>query len=348
LYPYWLLFLYFALGALWTANTRETGRVPARVFFLIGLLGAAMLIGLRYKVGGDWGSYLGYFKMMRFDTFATAISRGDPGYQAVNYAVYNVGGEIWLVNLVCGAVLCWGLGRFALTQRNPWLVVLVAVPYLINVVAMGYTRQSVAIGLILAGLAALIRGKGLVTFTVYVLIAGLFHRTAVSVLPLVLLVSTRYRLVNIVAVAVFSFLLFNYLLSNQLGTYVTSYLVTRYASQGAAVRVAMTVFAGVLFLFANKRFGFEQRQWRIWLNFSLASIAALVLLLVSPSSTAVDRMALYLFPLQLAIMPQVPYVYARKGLGTIAVGLYAAAIQFVWLNYAVYASWFVPYRFYPF
>ena len=110
----------------------------------------------------------------------------------------------------------------------------------------------------------------------------------------------------------------------------------------------MTVLAGVLFLFARDKFPFDQRQWRIWLNFSLASIAALILLLISPSSTAVDRMALYLFPLQLAILPQIPYVYARKGLGTVLVVLYSAAIQFVWLNFAQYAKWFVPYHLYPF
>jgi hypothetical protein len=333
---------------MWTAFGPETGRVRARIAFIIGLLAAMLLIGLRFQVGGDWYSYLGYFKMMRFDTFKTALSRGDPAYQAVNFAAYNLGGGIWLVNLFCGAVLMWGLGRFALTQRNPWLVVLVAVPYLINVVAMGYTRQSVAIGLVLAGLSAIIRGKGLLTFTFYVLIAGLFHRTAISVLPLVVLVSARYRLVNVVAVGVASYVLFNYLLADELNTFVAGYITSRYASQGAAVRVAMTVLAGVLFLLANKRFGFEQRQWRIWFNFSMAAIAALIFLVISPSSTAVDRMALYLFPLQLAILPQVPYVYARKGLGTTAVILYSAAIQFVWLNFAQYAKWFVPYHLYPF
>jgi hypothetical protein len=285
---------------------------------------------------------------MRSKSFTQALARGDPGYQAVNFAVYNVGAGIWLVNLFCGIVLAWGLGRFAATQKNPWLVVLVAVPYLINVVAMGYSRQGVAIGFILMGLAAVIRGKGLLTFTFYVFLAGLFHRTAICALPLVLLVSQRYRLINVVGVAVLSFLLFNYLLADELSRFVAGYITIRYASQGAAVRVAMTVLAGLLFLLANKRFGFDQRQWRIWFNFSIAAMAALILLLISPSSTAVDRMALYLFPLQLAILPQVPYVYARKGLGTIAVVLYAAAIQFVWLNFAVYAMWFVPYRFYPF
>ena len=155
--------------------------------------------------------------------------------------------------MICGAGLMWGLGRFASTQRNPWLVVLVAVPYLINVVGMGYTRQSVAIGFILAGLAALIRGKGLLTFTVYVLIAGLFHRTAVSVLPLVLLVSP-ISVINIVPVAVLSYVLFSSMLSEQVNTYVTNYLVARYASQGAGVRVAMTVLAGVFSCSPDERF----------------------------------------------------------------------------------------------
>jgi hypothetical protein len=110
----------------------------------------------------------------------------------------------------------------------------------------------------------------------------------------------------------------------------------------------MLVLAAVLYLAAYKRFDFDERQRRIWLNFSIASLAALLLLFVSPSSTAVDRTALYLIPLQLAVLPHVPYVYTRQSFGTLLVILYSATVQFVWLNFGVFAMWFVPYRVYPF
>jgi hypothetical protein len=346
LYPYWLLFIYFAVGALAVSVSSQARRVPAPIFFIIGVTATILLIGLRYRVGGDWYTYLSYFRSMGSYDFGEALFLGDPGYQAISWMAYHLGGGIWLVNLVCGAILAWGLTRFALTQKNPWLVFLVAVPYLINVVSMGYTRQSVAIGIVLAGLASLIRGKGgVLRFAVYVFFAALFHRTAVCVLPLVALVSTRFRLVNMVAIAVITSLLFNYLLSDELKGY-TLYIRGHYVSQGANVRVAMMVLAAVLFLAIYRKFPFPEHEKRIWLNFSVASIAALVVLIISPSSTAVDRTALYLMPLQLAVLPQIPGVYAQRGLGTTAVVAYSAMIQFVWLNFGENAKSFVPYLWY--
>lgn len=54
--------------------------------------------------------------------------------------------------------------RFARSQPDPWLAVLVAVPYLVIVVAMGYSRQAVAIGILLAGLGRLERGGSTLHF----------------------------------------------------------------------------------------------------------------------------------------------------------------------------------------
>ena len=44
--------------------------------------------------------------------------------------------------------------RFCLAQADPWLSVLIAIPYMVIVVAMGYTRQAVALGILMVGLAA--------------------------------------------------------------------------------------------------------------------------------------------------------------------------------------------------
>ena len=61
----------------------------------------------------------------------------------------------------------------------------------------------------------------------------------------------------------------------------------------------------------------------------------------------VDRLSLYLIPLQLAVLPRVAYLFKARKLGRLLVMLYSAAVLFVWLNFAVHAEYWVPYQFYP-
>jgi hypothetical protein len=170
------------------------GAQSAPLLFVAALLIAAM-IGFRYEVGGDWNTYkeiyseISYFKLME------AIAYGDPGYSLLNWMAVQFGAGIWFVNLACGLIFTWGLVRFARRQTNPWLAVLVGIPYLVIVVAMGYTRQGVAIGLLLAGLSVLDRSS-FVRFGFYILLAATFHKSAIVVLPLVALASSRNRLVT--------------------------------------------------------------------------------------------------------------------------------------------------------
>ena len=85
---------------------------------------------------------------------------------------------------------------------------------------------------------------------------------------------------------------------------------------------------------------------------SAAGIAALALVLVFPTSTAIDRIGLYLLPLQLFVYARLPDALAgddrtARVLATAVIALYAAAF-FVWLNYAVNVEYWLPYRFFLF
>ncbi len=86
---------------------------------------------------------------------------------------------------------------------------------------------------------------------------------------------------------------------------------------------------------------------RIWRAFAWTSLGLLVLLVVSPSSTAVDRIALYMIPLQLIVLPRVVALFQSPQVARLILIVYAAAIQFTWLNFAAHASYWVPYHFYP-
>ena len=145
--PYWLLFALFAAGALFTSGRPAVERHGATLLFTLACIATVVMIGFRVDVGGDRYTYLEFYKRMNLYPLSRAIGMGDPSYALLNWTVRRADLGMWLVNTVCAAIFVAGLGKFALRQPNPWLAMLIAVPYLIIVVAMGYTRQAAALGL---------------------------------------------------------------------------------------------------------------------------------------------------------------------------------------------------------
>ena len=342
---YWLLFTFFAVGALLRRDT--PGRRSAPAVLLMGAVLVWLAIGLRYKVGADWQTYWFLYAYAGIAHLGRVMAIGDPGYQLLSWCIQRTGAEIWAVNLVCGFIFTWGLYRFARVQPDPWLAFVVAVPYLIVVVAMGYTRQAVAIGVLMAGLASLKRGASVLKFTLYVAAAALFHKTAVIVLPLVIFAGRRNRFLNAVAGIASCVLLYDLFLANSVEGFVRNYIKAEYSSQGAAIRVVMNLVPAILFLLFRKRLRFDEGEANVWHYFSLASLLMPVLLLILPSSTAVDRLSLYLIPLQIAVLPRVQYLFNTRQAGRAVIIFYSMAVMFTWLNFAAHARYWVPYHFYP-
>lgn len=316
--------------------------------FIVGIVLVAAMIGFRFEVGGDWAAYLELLQRSRFQDLASALSNfGDPGYNLLNWIAGRIGAGIWFVNSVCGIIFCWGLAKFAARQPSPWLAVTIAVPYLIIVVAMGYTRQGVAIGFIMAGLASRLGGGSLLRLGVYVAMAALFHKTAVVIFPLVALSAKRNRFTNIVVVLVSGYFLYNVFLAGSEQRFIAGYIEdTHYVSQGAPLRVAMNILPAAILLLFPKRFDFAPEERLVWRNFSLFSLILGLALLMTSASTAVDRIALYVIPLQLAILSRIPTCVVRRGFGLALVIGYSIAVQFMWLNFSTFSRLWVPYRIY--
>lgn len=342
---YWLLFGYFAVGAIMVRPRSDRRSGP--IMLAVGCLLVAVAIGLRYKVGADWETYKFLFSYVKYASLARLLTIGDPGYQLLNWAVQRIGAEIWVVNLVCGAILAFGLFRFARAQPDPWLTLVVAIPYLVVVVAMGYSRQAVAIGILMAGLAALKHGGSILRFAIYVAAAALFHKTVVVVLPLVIFASQRSKFLNLLAGIAGSILLYDVFLSPSVEGFVRNYIETEYSSQGAAIRVAMNLVPAIFMLLFRHRLQLGPMEMKTWIYFSLAAIAMPLALVLLPSTTVVDRLSLYLIPLQLAVLPRLAYLFRGRNLGRHLIILYSALVLFVWLNFAVHARYWLPYQIYP-
>jgi hypothetical protein len=341
---YWALFAFFAAGAIIAGSfTGENVRRPGAIF-AIGAVAMTLMIGLRYNVGGDWQTYEFMYYRAGPLAFADALSIGDPAYQAVNWVAYNFDGDVWLVNSICAIFFVWGLFRLCRTQPYPWLALLVAVPYAVIVIAMGYTRQAVALGLIMAGIADFLRGGSVLRFGIYVAAAALFHKTAIVAFPVVALATERNRLVNMLIVLAGGILLYDLFLGDAMDNFVENYIRAAYSAQGAAIRIAMNMLAAAVLWLGRRKLELARVEWKVWRNFSLASVASLVFLVMSPSSAAVDRISLYIIPLQIAVLGRVPLIFKSRLFGTVVVASYCFAVEFVWLNFAQFSDAWVPYQ----
>ena len=364
--PYWLLFALFAIGAMRSESAvRPAGpamgpphpdpaaaTAPRRggALFIIACMITAAMIGLRYKVGADWDTYLIIHNAIVRLGPAEAMRHWEPGFVFINNLADLLGTEIWLVNLIAGAIFTYGLVQFARSQPEPWLAVLVGVPYLIIGVGMGYTRQAAAIGCCMAGFAALSRGSFL-KMALWVLAGAMFHRSAIVVLPLVMLSYTRNMLQTVLVATIGGYIGYK-MLSGSLETYQQTYISRVYESQGAGVRLGMNLPPAIVFLLLSDRFRFSPEERAVWRNFSIAALLSFGIWLVTSNTAAVDRISLYLIPLQLTVLSRLPAVLknseAPSGEFKLLVILYCLAVQFTWLNFANHAKYWVPYQVYPF
>ena len=346
MFPYWILFTGFAAAAIFSEPRFERRQVGAMM--VAAGVAVSLMIGLRHMVGGDWGAYELAFEYVRRSSFWGSFQLGfDPAYTLLNWFAARIGAGLWLVNLICGALLIWGIGTIANRQPNPWLVFVIAIPYLIIVVGMGYTRQAAAIGLVLVGFSAFLDRKW-IWFFATMIIATLFHKTAIIMVPIAGLAISSNRLITTALVSALGLLLFEALLQPQLENLNRNYIGAEYQSEGAFVRVMMNVVPAVLFLGAQRWFGFSEDERKLWRNVALGVLASAIGLFVVGSSTVVDRLALYFIVIQLVILGRLPWAFGPPGalrqLMFAGVILYSAAIQFVWLNYATHAEVWIPYE----
>lgn len=356
MFPYLLVFFFFTFFSLVEAlrsrdNYSEIHHISSTKFLLtfLGIL-LWLFIGIRYEVGGDWGSYLFSYNNTYIFSNNLIWWLDDPGYRFLEWISYKFNGGMLLVNLLAAYFFSVGLIQLCSRFNRPILALTLAIPYLVIVVAMGYTRQACAIGIIMYGLSKW-NGKSLAIISTYIIIAALFHKSAIIFFALALIrVSfiSKIFLGSMLCVAFFYLNIF----SNATVALSQNYIQAEYSSSGALIRLSMNALASIIYLiFWNISF---KRLFlaNIWLLFSIASLFILLLYFVTPSSTVLDRISLYLIPIQIVAFSSLPQLINPKDhfLRLILISLilvYAFSTLFIWLNFATHSSEWIPYKIYP-
>ncbi|WBO20823.1 EpsG family protein [Sphingomonas abietis] len=329
-------------------------RVSHRVNFIwvMFTIALALFIGGRWKTGGDWGNYyvnLEPFYQMRLGE--AAASSKDVGFTLLEIIAAEFTTGIVVITMFSGIVMAVALLIFCLRQPRPWLCMAVAFPYLVVVCGMGYIRQGIAISFIMVGLTALDRDR-IERYIGWVMAGAMFHATALAMIPLGAVVSKKNRLLVIAMVGAITLLAYHYLIASRADNLVTNYVDVEAESSGALVRSLMGALPGAIFLVFRKNFGLSGSALLAWMALSAAAIATVPAVLLYPSSTVVDRLGLYLLPVQCFVYARAPDALARNAqqrlffaIGTL---LLYIVVFFTFINYSDHAKSWVPYRFYLF
>ena len=340
----------FALPALFALSPYNSSKSLAHLaWWVVGIV-FTLFIGFRYQIGVDWEAYLTMYYATLDQPFSKSIVTTDPGYAFLNWVSGLIGGQIYMVNLVCGAIVMTGIISFSRRQLNPWLAFAVSVPYMIIVASMGYSRQSVSLGFELLALIAIADGR-LWRFYLFVLLGALFHKTAVILLPFGFLsIASHNRLwerLLVLGIGVWVGLM---LVTEYYDSMMLSYVEAQLESSGSLIRLVMNALPAVLLLlFRKKLMPDDQDERRFWTWLSVIAIASVPL--VGFASTAVDRIALYFMPLQLYVFARLHRLFDNrllKSFVVLGVVIVYGLVTWTWLTYGNYTFAWVPYKLWPF
>ncbi len=336
---YWLMYLFAAIGSL---MHRSILPKSGRGTWLFVWLFYVILIGFR-ESGGDWYNYSVRFEQLGDMTLSEALQVKDIGYQFVGYYINHWDLGFFTLTVLCAAISMAGLIFFLREQLNPWLGLTVAVPYLIIVVYMGYMRQGVALGLVMWGLVYLQKGR-FVPFLLLVALATTFHKSAIMMIAFGIFSGEHGRILKLIAVTAAIAGIWAAFVGSGAEHLWHNYVETKMQSQGAQMRVLLNAVPAMLLFYFRKRWRRVFPDFKLWAMISLATFVLVPL--TGFASTAVDRMALYFLPLQIVVFSRLPYL-AREivapRMTLYAIVAFYAIVLFIWLNYAHYAKFWLPY-----
>lgn len=303
---------------------------------------------IRDNTAGDWYTYDEMVYLFKYMSLGQAMLDTDPAFGFFGWIGSRLGLGLYFANFICSAILSWGVLRLASRLPNPWVAITAAVPYLLIVVGYGYIRQAAAIGLLVSAICDL-QDRRHFAAAIQALLAATFHNSAVVMFPLLVFAVVPRNLWTLAAFTGATLLLTNLLLATQIASvYQVGYIDQEYKSSGATVRVLMNIVPAMFFVVFHRNFGVDQRAKRIWELFAWGSVVLFIALFRYPGSTAIDRLALYLLPIQVYVFGYVVSSFANRGrpaqLLTLACVAYLTLVQMVWFFRADHAYLWVPYQ----
>lgn len=357
----WVYLTLLILPAIFSITNFSNSKNKTLIFTISFSLLLILILGLRNKVGGDWLNYLFIYQNINeyFNPISLNFLESDYLYDLINWIAFNNSLGFVSVNLVNTIIFIFGLYFFASKQSQPSMVYLVAVPYLIIVVSTGYVRQASALAFFLIGIHYLINKKYF-TYILLIIVGSLFHKTLFGLLIIVPLMQMKLMsnflnlnrininyLALIILIIFLSFIFFNYFLKFQYYFIIRNYIGIdqHFISTGAIYRIIIFLIAAVICLIFNKFITENEDERKLYLLISTFIIFSSPLVIMY--SSAIDRILIYCYPLQLFIFSRLHLIFAdnkhRIFYNIIVIVMFTLIFLF-WAKFGKFSNHWIPYN----
>jgi hypothetical protein len=340
--------IYLALyAALLLAGLLSFDSAPLRrALFLLVVLLLFAFVAFRYEVGCDWSGYENNYYSAQYLTAEEVVTGPEPGYWLLLTQLHSLGLEYPYLNVVIAIPFFYGLARLGVREPNPLAILILAFPVLVINLPMSGIRQGAAVGFICLAFDAF-RQRQLITYTALVVLASLFHMSAIAFLVLTPFFKLRLTAATLILSGILVLPGAYVMLAEAVEFYSDRYVGTGVDAAGALYRSGMLAAVGAFFLLALRQTYLK----RFPADYQLALIGAWMMLgtlaVVPISSVISDRLGYYVTPIQLMIMARIPYLVEGRDRTILSAAPYAALglALVVWTSFStLFNQCYLPYQ----
>lgn len=202
--PYIVLVLLLFAGSLLEVSGFRKDQVKIVRYFILAFL--LLFVGLRYNTGADWGLYTRAFENV--DSMGN-IMKWEPAFYGLMKLIRLLFGNYYVLQFGATFFFLYAINKcYTAYSSYPILAISLVTILFFTSILMAQVRQSMALSVILLGTPYIFK-RDFVKFLLIIVLASLFHITAIIALPLYFL-SRRINNVIILLILLFSQVLYFY------------------------------------------------------------------------------------------------------------------------------------------
>ncbi|WP_308636708.1 EpsG family protein [Paenibacillus silvisoli] len=278
-------------------------------------------------VGNDTAEYVrqfGYYKGLPYFNYNLDISRYESGYVLLNTVIKTFTDNYTVLLFIVSLFYLYSVGRFINNySKFIWLSVFIFYTLGIYFMVFNLLRQCIAIGIFIIAIDFIIKGKPF-KYLLSILLATLFHKTAIVLLPLYLLRNKKMNFkIVIVSLLILSFILLFFdnimlLVNKVFPHYYSYYYHSKYSENGARLATVLhSLLIIILFVVGrvlkSKYVGkgdvsYKSVEHKAQLDlvdnlFEVLTIVNITIMLISLRLNLLDRFGDYFLPIMAVYLP---------------------------------------------
>ena len=342
-----IFFLFAKLPKLSESNQKK--------IWLISLISLLLILGTRYYIGGDYFGYMNLYNKMDTKNFFYSFGMMEFLYYSIILICNKLGLGYYFVNLLVMFIVIFFFQYYAKEFKNPFFVLIIALPILFIPISINFTRQAIAISIFLFSIKYLLK-RDFRRYLFYVIIASLFHKFAIIYIFFYLIyeknLKEKLKYIFGLMLLVFLICLFAYYLKdNFLSIWIDKFIwhFKFYSNANYPILPKGTIFRlgminlSFFILYYFKDFFKEYEEYRLWFSTGIISIMIIPFYFFYP--LMVDRVIIFFVPIIIFVFGNIILLEKHKKIFSVnLLSLFFLIYFLVWLNFSPFKNYFTPYK----